>query len=255
MVGMEALKGFRTLSAAERELIAAATREQTVAAGKLLLSEGEPAEALWAVKDGLIHIIKFGPDGREIVLEVIPPGELFGAVVALQNRPYPASAIAAEPSVVWSIPASLARDLCQKHPTLRSTILDQVTTRLRGAHERLRSIALERVEQRLARMLFMLADKNRAAERNGDGTEYHPPGTCRHDRDHRGDHHPDHQQMAAGRDHQLVSQPDRLGRSGKAPKNRDRIAAARFPAVLPAPGNCLRPWQSGHRWRRSGVQS
>ena len=169
MAGMEVLKGFRTLSAAERELIAAATRERTVGPGKLLFSEGEPAEALWAVKDGLIHIIKCGFDGREIVLEVIPPGELFGAVVALQSRPYPASAIAAEPSVVWYIPASLARDLCQKHPTLRSAVLDQATTRLRGARERLRSIALERVEQRLARMLLTLADK--IGHRNGTVTE------------------------------------------------------------------------------------
>ncbi len=159
MAGMEGLKGFRTLSAAEREVIGAATREQPVAQGQLVFSEGAPAEALWAVKEGLIHIIKFGPEGREIVLEVLPPGELFGAVAALQSRPYPASAIAAEPSVVWYIPATLARDLCLRHPTLRSTILDQVTSRLREAHERLRSMALERVEQRLARMLLTLAEK------------------------------------------------------------------------------------------------
>ena len=169
MAGMETLKGFRTLNPAERELIAAATRERTFAPGKFVFAEGKPAEALWAVKNGLVHIIKFGADGREIVLEVIPPGELFGAVVALQNRPYPASAMAAEPSVVWQIPANLARELCQKHPALRSAILDQVTTRLRGAHERLRSIALERVEQRLARMVLTLADK--IGQRNGTVTE------------------------------------------------------------------------------------
>jgi CRP/FNR family transcriptional regulator len=147
------------LSASDRELIAAATREQAVAQGKVLFSEGEPAEALWAVKEGLVHIIKFGPEGREIVLEVIPSGELFGAVAVLQSRPYPASAIAVDPSVVWYLPAALARELCQKHPTLRAAILDQVTSRLRDAHDRLRSIALERVEQRLARMLLTLADK------------------------------------------------------------------------------------------------
>ena len=157
--GIETLKGFRTLGVPERELIAAATRQRSVAAGKVLFSEGEPADALWAVKEGLVHIIKFGPEGREIVLEVIPPGELFGAVAALEGRSYPASAVAVEPSQVWCLPASLARELCQKHPTLRSAILDQVTGRLREAHDRLRSIALERVEQRLARILLALAEK------------------------------------------------------------------------------------------------
>jgi len=135
----------------------------------MLFSEGEPADALWAVKEGLVHIIKFGPEGREIVLEVIPPGELFGAVAALESRPYPASAVAVEPSQVWYLPASLARDLCQKYPTLRSAILDQVTGRLREAHDRLRSIALERVEQRLARILLALAEK--IGQRRGKVTE------------------------------------------------------------------------------------
>lgn len=159
MSGIDGLKGFRALRPADREQIAGATREQRAAAGKTIFVEGQPADSLWAVKDGLVHIVRHGPEGREIVLEVIPPGELFGAVVAIEDRPYPASAVAAEDSVLWRMPASLARAFCQKYPTLRAAILDQVTSRLRGAHERLRSLALERVEQRLARMLLTLADK------------------------------------------------------------------------------------------------
>lgn len=159
MTGIAGLPGFRTLSAADRESIARATRERRLAAGEVIFREKQPSDSLWAVKEGLVHIVKSGPDGREIVLEIFSPGELFGAVVALENRPYPASAIAAEASVVWQLPAALARELCQKHPTLRSAILEQVAGRLRHAHERLRSVALERVEQRLARMLLTLADK------------------------------------------------------------------------------------------------
>jgi CRP/FNR family transcriptional regulator, nitrogen oxide reductase regulator len=159
MSSIDGLKGFRALRAADREQIAAATREQHAAAGKTLFAEGQPADSLWAVKEGVVHIVKHGPEGREIVLEVIPPGELFGAVVALEDRPYPASAVAAEDSVVWRTPAALMRELCQKHPALRAAILDQVTSRLRNAHERLRSVALERVEQRLARMILTLAGK------------------------------------------------------------------------------------------------
>jgi CRP-like cAMP-binding protein len=159
MATFDGLKGFRTLSAEDRVLVASATREQRAAAGKVLFTEGEEADSLWAVKEGLVHIVKSGPQGRRVVLEIIPPGELFGAVVALQERPYPATAIAVEDSVIWRLPAGLARQLCQKHPTLRSSILEQVTARLRGAHERLRSVALERVEQRLARAVLTLAEK------------------------------------------------------------------------------------------------
>jgi CRP/FNR family transcriptional regulator len=157
--GFAALTGFRTLAAVEREQIAQATREVRARRGQVLFAGGEESDAVWAVREGVVHIIKSGPDGREIVLEVIPPGELFGAVVALQGRPYPATAVAAEDSVVWALSSALARQLCQKYPTLRAAILEQVTSRPRGAHDRMRSIALERVEQRLARMLLVLADK------------------------------------------------------------------------------------------------
>src|SRR3990172_7359731 len=147
MAGIEGLKGFRTLSPGDRERIAGVTREHHASAGKVLFTEGQAADGLWAVKTGVVHIVKSGGEGREVVLEVVAPGELFGAIVALEGRPYPASAVAAEDCVVWRMPAALARELCQKHPTLRSAILEQVTTRLRGAHDRLRSLALERVEQ------------------------------------------------------------------------------------------------------------
>ena len=166
MATIEGLPGFRTLNAADREAVAAATREQQAAEGTVLFREGQDADAVWAVKEGVVHIMRSGPDGREIVLEVVPPGELFGAVVALEGRPYPASAVAAEDSVVWRMPAPLARDLCMKHPTLRAAMLAHVTNRLRSAHERLRSVALERVEQRLARMLLTLSDKI-GQKRNG----------------------------------------------------------------------------------------
>jgi CRP/FNR family transcriptional regulator len=156
---MDTLRGFRTLPASVRARLAAATRERRVERGATVFAQGQPADSVWAVKEGLVHIVKYGPGGRELVAEVIPPGELFGAIAALQSRPYPATAVAPEPSVVWSIPAALARELCQTYPALRAAILEQVTDRLRSAHERLQSVALEPVEQRFARLLLALAEK------------------------------------------------------------------------------------------------
>jgi CRP/FNR family transcriptional regulator, nitrogen oxide reductase regulator len=156
---MEGLRGFRTLPAADRAQLAAATHERSYDRGATVFAAGQPADSVWAVKEGLVHIVKYGASGRELVAEVIPPGELFGAIVALENRPYPATAVAAEPSVVWRIPSAVARELCQKYPALRAAILEQVSSRLRSAHERLQSLALEPVEQRFARMLLMLAAK------------------------------------------------------------------------------------------------
>lgn len=159
MAGMDDVPGFRDLDPSERARLARATHQCAAEAGRILFSEGQPADDVWAVKEGVVHIVKFGSEGRGVVLEIIPPGELFGAVAALDRRPYPASAVAAERSVVWRLPATVARELCERNPALRLGILEHVTGRLRGAHDRLRSVALERVEQRLARALLTLGQR------------------------------------------------------------------------------------------------
>jgi CRP/FNR family transcriptional regulator, nitrogen oxide reductase regulator len=167
MATFSTLPGFRELPDAERSVIDRQTRTVDVRRGQVLFFEGDPADAVWAVSDGKIHIFKSGPEGREIVLEVITAGELFGAVVAIEDRPYPASAIAADDGSVWRLPASVARDLCHRHPSLRGAIMGHVAARLRSAHERLRSVALEPVEQRLARAVLALAKKIGVADRGG----------------------------------------------------------------------------------------
>lgn len=153
------LPGFRVLPEVERAVLDQSARRVAVQRGQILFSEGAAADTVWAVAAGKVHIVKSGPEGREIVLEVVAPGELFGAVVAIEDRPYPASAIAADTGAVWCLPATLVRATCRRYPTLRNAILAHVAERLRSAHERLRSVALERVEQRLARALLALAKK------------------------------------------------------------------------------------------------
>ena len=151
--------GFRALPRADGARLAAASRLLPVETGQRLFEAGAPSEFVWGVVDGLVHLVREGADGRRVILEIIPPGELFGAVVALEQRPYPASAEVAEPGTVWQAPASLVRELAQTYPTLRATILQHATSRLRRAHERLHSVAIEPVEQRLARMVLSLLER------------------------------------------------------------------------------------------------
>jgi CRP/FNR family transcriptional regulator len=167
MATISGLPGFRVLPVAEKRALDDATRALSVERGQMLFREGQVADSVWAVAEGGVHIIKSVPAGREIILEVVAAGELFGAVVAIEDRPYPASAVAACAGVVWRLPALLARQCCQRYPSLRGAILGHVAERLRSAHERLRSVALERVEQRLARALLTLASKIGVREDGG----------------------------------------------------------------------------------------
>jgi len=62
MAKVEGLRGFRTLKPSDRKAVADATREVRVAKGQFIFRQGERAESLWAVKEGVVHIVKSGAD-------------------------------------------------------------------------------------------------------------------------------------------------------------------------------------------------
>ena len=52
--------------------------------------------------------------GKDVILELLGPGEMFGGVAVIERRPYPAAAQATEPSVVVKIPADVV--VGKSHP-------------------------------------------------------------------------------------------------------------------------------------------
>ena len=87
------------------------------------------------------------------------PGGIFGEVAVWEDKPYPASAVAVEDSVVLSIKWQAFRNFIGRHPAVALAIVGILSARLREAQSRLHDLAGERVEQRLARTLERLSSK------------------------------------------------------------------------------------------------
>ena len=73
-----------------------------------LFREGEPGEAMFLLARGRISLHKLSPDGREIVIKVIKPGEVFAEAVLFEKKFYPVAAIALTDVLVFKL---LRRDL------------------------------------------------------------------------------------------------------------------------------------------------
>ena len=81
-------------------------------------SEGSPLDSLFFLESGLVKIHKRGDDNKEIILQIISAGELFGEQ-ALGNEP--SRSIAAEvlqEGVIYTIPRDLFLRVCDQHPEL-----------------------------------------------------------------------------------------------------------------------------------------
>ena len=131
----------------------------------LIFLEGDPADRLWVVSAGQVKIVKHTSDGQENLLEVITPGEMFGGAALLLPR-HPASAFAMTATDTLSIDRELYRQLIRRHPDIALRIIDLLGERLQTAMK-MRALAAERVDVRLANILLKLCDKAGAPVEQG----------------------------------------------------------------------------------------
>jgi len=124
-----------------------------------IFSEGDAPEWFYIVSTGKVKVTRISHDGKELILEIISPHDIFGGVAVLRNFPYPANAVAMEDSEILKISRKNLMRLVDRFPNLMFCIALQLGDRMKSSHDTLKNIALERVEARIAALLLKLANK------------------------------------------------------------------------------------------------
>lgn len=158
---------FAGLPSREVDAIARVAREAHARTREYVFLEGDPARWFCLVRSGHVKILRQARSGRDVVLELLGPGEMFGGVAVIEQRPYPASAQATEPSVIVKIPQEAIVALADRHPSIIREIALLIGRRLRGAHDSVKALAADPVEARLAAALVRLAEREGARRPDG----------------------------------------------------------------------------------------
>ena len=162
---------FNTLSAQEEREVSRYLSTDTFGKKESIFSEGDPSDWFYIVKKGKVKITKLSQEGKELILEVISPLEFFGGIAVVRGFPYPANAVAMEDTEVLKISRKDLLSLMDRFPGLMYCMAMNIGDRIKGSHETLKSIALEKVEARIASLLVKLADK--AGEKVPEGVLIH----------------------------------------------------------------------------------
>jgi CRP/FNR family transcriptional regulator len=125
-----------------------------------VFSEGDPSDWLYGVLNGKVKITKISADGKEIILEVISPGDVFGAVAVMRGFPYPANAAAMEDTRLLKVSRTNFLKILDGYPSVMYCMMQNLGDRMKGTHESLKNIALEKVSSRIASLLLKLAEKS-----------------------------------------------------------------------------------------------
>jgi CRP-like cAMP-binding protein len=127
--------------------------------GQTLARQGEPALHFYLLESGFLKLLQLTPEGTELIVRFIAPGEPFGGVVALGDAPYPVTAAAVQPTVLRSWRRDAVGELLAETPQVRVNIMREMTTHMTAALTRVRELTTERVDERLAHTLLRLASQ------------------------------------------------------------------------------------------------
>lgn len=155
---LASVKPFAKLPAAAQKELASVSHEKRFTKGETIFRAGDPAEAVWIVKEGRVHLMRFMEDGQASTTCVMANKELFCCLPALDRQPYPVDAVAAVESIVIKVPINAFHDLLQKNPAFLTESLCLFCDKLRDVENK-SCMGYDAVDRRLAHTLLGMYKK------------------------------------------------------------------------------------------------
>jgi CRP/FNR family cyclic AMP-dependent transcriptional regulator len=133
--------------------------ETRVARGRTLFNEGDPGDKLYVVTAGKIKLGRSAADGRENLLAVLGPGEMFGELSLFDPGPRTATATAVTDTTVLGLGHGDLQPWLTGRPEVASHLLGALAQRLRRTNEAMADLVFSDVPGRVAKALLDLATK------------------------------------------------------------------------------------------------
>ena len=122
---------FKPLKQGEVAAINRLFRERGYLPGETIYFAGDSAEHLYVLADGKVKLLRHNWTGKDVLLELLTPGEFFGSLSSLGDDAHAETAQAQTPVCVLTIQAEDFRSILDRHPAAALAVLDLVSERLR----------------------------------------------------------------------------------------------------------------------------
>jgi CRP/FNR family transcriptional regulator, cyclic AMP receptor protein len=126
--------------------------------GAVIFQKGDPGTSMMAVIRGRVKICTISPDGRELLLNIIDTGGIFGEIAILDGQPRTADAVALEESDLLVLERDRFLPFLAGNPEALSRLLAALCQKLRQTSAHLEDALLREAPSRLASGLLRLAE-------------------------------------------------------------------------------------------------
>jgi CRP-like cAMP-binding protein len=148
---------FAELDDRELASIANVAKTRRYAKDDVIFHADESGDVFCLIKEGQVKVTMISPEGKEIILSLLGPGDFFGEMALLDDEPRSATVVATEALELVTIWRSDFLQILGENFTIAKKVLAELSKRLRSASNRIESLATMDVYGRLARFFLDLA--------------------------------------------------------------------------------------------------
>ena len=150
---------FAALDDESSDALRAVMREERLGRGQVIFREGDDGDRLYVIIDGKVKIFRTSPDGRENMLAVLGPGDMFGELSLFDPRPRTASVATVTDATLLSMAHDDLRPWLSGRPAVATSLLQALAQRLRRTNEAMADLVFSDVPGRVAKVLLDFASR------------------------------------------------------------------------------------------------
>lgn len=158
---------FRDLDGEMVDQVAKMAVTRRLGRDESLFMKGDEADGLYGVIDGSVKISTSSASGKEMIISVMRPGDVFGEIALLDGQPRTADAGAIEPTELFLVRRADFLSFLRDQPALAIHLLELLCDRMRKTNEILEDNAFLDLPARLAKRVLGLARANAAGKPQG----------------------------------------------------------------------------------------
>jgi CRP/FNR family transcriptional regulator, cyclic AMP receptor protein len=163
---------FDRLSDAQLKNIAMRSEMRKYSRGEVILGSAPAPDVIYFVKTGRVKVSALSADGKEQILALLEPGDLFGALTADESTELK-QVEAFDTSVVCRLPRDLFEDVLRQAPEVAVQVVRILARRLQAAERDVRDLAFRDVPGRVASLLLRLSEEYGSRHERGTRLSFH----------------------------------------------------------------------------------
>ncbi|MFB9906255.1 Crp/Fnr family transcriptional regulator [Allokutzneria oryzae] len=150
---------FQGVEPAAAEALASSLEMVEFPRGHVIFAEGEPGDRLYIIQSGKVKVGRKSPDGRENLLSIMGPSDMFGELSIFDPGPRTSTASAVTEVRALTMDRPALREWINKRPEIAEQLLRVLARRLRRTNNMLADLIFTDVPGRVARALLQFAQR------------------------------------------------------------------------------------------------